>query len=100
MPAGSKISSPWRIADSARLRWRFWDGEGAVYDDLSGDTHYLPPLAAIVFERLLAGPADEAALAAAIRDALGLAPDEDPTSALAETLDRLYSTRMIEPTQP
>ncbi len=62
------MTGRWRVASPAALSWRSWAGEIVVYDDGSGDTHYLEPLAAEVFERLLDAPADLDELAAAVVD--------------------------------
>ncbi len=66
----------WRVASPAALSWRSWAGEIVVYDDGSGDTHYLEPLAAEVFERLLEAPADVDELADRVTSSLAIDRDD------------------------
>ena len=70
------MTGRWRVASPAALSWRSWAGEIVVYDDGSGDTHYLEPLAAEVFERLLDAPADLDELAARVAQSLAVDRDE------------------------
>jgi PqqD family protein of HPr-rel-A system len=52
----------WRIVPLDRLAWRTWEHETVIYNDLSGDTHLLEPLATFVFEILSDAPASMAQL--------------------------------------
>ncbi len=46
----------WRPVAPYALGWREWDGEIVVYNDSTGDTHHLTPLAGKVFLALLRNP--------------------------------------------
>lgn len=52
------------------LERREWDGEAVLFNDLTGATHLLSSTALWVLERLQAAPADGAALAQALQQAL------------------------------
>jgi PqqD family protein of HPr-rel-A system len=70
-------SSPiWRLAPGQRLQYRCWDGECAIYNDLSGDTHVLGEFAIALLEELQAATQPAAHLAARFDLNLGL--DTDP----------------------
>ena len=47
----------YRLSSSDALCWRHFDDETVVYDERSGDTHGLDPLASQIFEYLLDHPA-------------------------------------------
>jgi PqqD family protein of HPr-rel-A system len=46
----------YRLSGLDALCWRHFDDETVVFDDRSGDTHGLDPLAAQIFEYLLERP--------------------------------------------
>lgn len=52
------------------LERREWDGEAVLFNDLTGATHLLSSTALWVLERLQEAPADGAALAQALQEAL------------------------------
>ncbi len=45
-------ATKWRVYAPSALHWHEWDGEHLVYNDLSGDTHYLGKAAACLLRRL------------------------------------------------
>lgn len=73
----------WRLAAGQALAHRGWDGEYALYNDLSGDTHLLDEAAVRVLLALQQAPAAESALARAA----GI--DADTLSALLADLEAL-----------
>ncbi len=88
----------WRVIPGQSLRYRQWDGddEAVLYNDLSGATHLLGPAALCLLDTLRTAPADEAALAAALRS--GFEVDEAALAGeLAFLLDSLVRLDLIEP---
>ena len=80
-----------------RFRTRAWDGEMVVYDESSGDTHSLDPLATalliILQENGAATVADLSGVAAA-----QLEEDEklEPEAVVTEALEVLQTLRLVE----
>ena len=85
----------WRVASPAALSWRSWAGEIVVYDDGSGDTHYLEPLAAEVFERLLDAPADLDELAARVAQSLAVDRDDELAQAIGAVVDKFRACGLV-----
>jgi PqqD family protein of HPr-rel-A system len=86
----------WRVIPGQSLRHRRWDEDAVLYNDLSGATHLVGPAAVCVLDALRSGPADDAALAAALLeefeiDAAMLASELD------SLLDSLARLDLIEP---
>lgn len=92
------------------LRRREWDGEAVLFNDLSGATHLLSPVALWLLERLEAGPDDIHGLAAALDAELAAEAAGDGAAAtdaaadpaadrdrLAELLGDLHALDLIEP---
>jgi PqqD family protein of HPr-rel-A system len=97
----------WQVISGQCLRYRCWDDEAVLYNDLSGATHLLGLAALCLLDVLRTGPADEAALAAALAaefdvdglDADGLdagASATDLRSEVAGLLDDLARLDLIE----
>lgn len=86
----------WRLIEGQSLRYRCWDGEAVLFNDLSGATHLLGPAAIRVLEALRSSPLSATALAARLLDEF----DIDGTSLDAELdtlLDQLSQLSLIEP---
>lgn len=62
------------------LERREWDGEAVLFNDLTGATHLLSSTALWVLERLQTAPADGAALAQALQEALQAAAEPESDS--------------------
>lgn len=65
----------WRITPGQTLRFRQFDDEFVLYNDLSGDTHLLGDSAMHILSVLQRGPASRAALAASLGAALDCLSD-------------------------
>lgn len=65
----------WRITPGQALRFRQFDDEIVLFNDLSGDTHLLGDAAMHLLSVLQHGPATRAALLASLSEALGCAAD-------------------------
>jgi PqqD family protein of HPr-rel-A system len=71
------------------LHWRAWDGDFAVYDDRSGDTHCLTGMPAELFERLATEAATPQELVAAVARDHDMAVDDALAQAVADSLGEL-----------
>ena len=102
IPSGSRDSSEanWRLAEGCRLHWKVWDDEFAIFDEGSGDTHLLDPLAAEVLKVLEESPGEISGLARRIVARLDLAPDSDLTERVRELVERFVALGLVEPARP
>lgn len=53
------VRMTWRLKSEGGLHFQSWDEEVVVYNDLSGDTHLLGPVAAQILVELNTAPADK-----------------------------------------
>ncbi|MDM5176063.1 HPr-rel-A system PqqD family peptide chaperone [Massilia sp. DJPM01] len=81
----------WHVLPGQSLRYRSWDQEAVLFNDLSGDTHLLDADALAVLLAVRAG----AHSVAALRLALGAADEEDADGALQALLDQLAGIALI-----
>lgn len=86
----------WRVIPGQSLRYRQWEDEAVLYNDLSGATHLLGPAALCLLEALRAAPGNAGALIAALRDAFEVDEETLPNE-LAVLLDDLVRLDLIEP---
>jgi len=89
----------WRVVREPPLLWRAWEGEIVLYNDASGDTHHLDPLAAEIFEILLERPAGVEELAELAAQALGVEITTDMRDTVAGIVTRFQGHGLIEPVQ-
>ena len=89
----------WRLVREPPLLWRAWEGEIVVYNDASGDTYHLDPLAAEIFETLLATPANCDELTDRIAQALGVEKTTDLSDTVASVVIRFHGNGLIEPAE-
>ena len=69
------------------LARREWDGEGVLFNDLTGATHLLSSTALWLLDRLQAAPAGAATLAAALSAALLAQSEADAAAGAVDTDD-------------
>lgn len=86
----------WRLIKGQSLRYRCWDSEALLYNDLSGATHLLGPAALCVLEALRSGPVSEADLASRLLDEFDIG-DEPLGAELDALLGELSQLSLIEP---
>lgn len=83
----------WRLTPGQAVRFRQFDDQFVIYNDLSGDTHLLGDGAAHVLSVLQQGPATSAALLDSLAGAVGVVRDEafdDEGSAILTQLGSLF----------
>jgi PqqD family protein of HPr-rel-A system len=91
------LPSAWRLADPARTRVRALDGEAAVFNPVTWQTHLLNDAGALVLDALRAAPRTEDEIVALLADAAG--PDEPETvvrDAVRRLLAELESSGLAE----
>lgn len=86
----------WCLTPGQSLRYRQWQGESVLYNDLSGDTHLLADGALHLLLVLQAGPARGSALAASVRAEFDADDGEVDDAMVAELLDELQKLVLIE----
>ena len=79
----------WRLVPADSLCWREWAGELVVFNDLSGNTHLLNPLAGLVLMRL----AESRAMfsAAELTESIGQSEAMGPDIALIEAVEAVLT---------
>lgn len=85
----------WRLIEGQSLRYRCWDNEAVLYNDLSGATHLLGPAALCVLEALRSGPLSVTALAPRLLDEFDI-HEESLDAELDSLLDQLSQLSLIE----
>lgn len=80
---------------------RVWGDEAVAFDVASGDTHYLPPLALVLFETCRAGPGlDPPAIAARAAAAFGVEPAAEFLATVHEGLAGLHRIGLLATPPP
>jgi PqqD family protein of HPr-rel-A system len=88
----------WRVVALDQLAWRSWEHETVIYNDLSGDTHLLEPLATFVFEVLSEAPASMAQLEMRAAEAVLFDVANDVIARrVQDVFSRLQRLSLIEP---
>jgi PqqD family protein of HPr-rel-A system len=86
----------WELAEGSQLHWKSWDDEFVVFDEGSGDTHLLDPLAAEVLKALEEAPGDVPALIARV-GRLGIERDPEIERHVRATIQRFLEAGLAEP---
>jgi PqqD family protein of HPr-rel-A system len=66
----------WVAVQDPALRSRTWDGETVVYDDRSGDTHYLDLVTAEAWRSVCSGAREDDEIVGTLADYLGVEADD------------------------
>ncbi len=90
----------WQLAEGCRLHWKAWDQEFVVFDEGSGDTHLLDPLAAEVLKALEESPGEVPGLARRVVARLDLARDTDLHERVRELVERFVVAGLVERARP
>lgn len=88
----------WRAIGRDQLCLRCWDDDCIVYNDATGHTHLVSPIAATMLRILLAAPHPLAAaeLASRLAAHFGTTGDDELTTLVEETLADLEHSNVIE----
>jgi PqqD family protein of HPr-rel-A system len=95
----SEHAATWRVPLGQALRYREWQGEFVLYNDLNGDTHLLGETAIQLLLTLQAAPSTEDDLAAGLRAGPECQRDEVDGDAVAALLNELQALALIEPVE-
>lgn len=79
------------------LLWRAWDGELALYNDITGHTHAFNALGLEVFEALRTRPADCADVSRRIAQGMDLSCDAELSAQVELMIRQFQSLLLIEP---
>ena len=79
------------------MHWKGWDDEFVVFDEGSGDTHLLDPLAAELLKVLEDSPGQLSALTGRITARLDLATDPQLAGRMRELMERFVAAGLVEP---
>jgi PqqD family protein of HPr-rel-A system len=85
----------WCVIPGQLLRYRRWDDDAVLYNDLSGATHLIGPAALCLLDTLRSGPASDAALFAALLEEFEI-DASSLSNELASLLDSLARLDLIE----
>jgi len=89
----------WRLVPGQTLLRHDLDGEYAIYNNLTGDTHVLPDDAVQLLLALRAAPAQPEALLALLAPlAADAEPEPDPAQAILLMLEELAALDLVEQT--
>ena len=86
----------WRVVPGRVLAWREWDDGCAIFNRLTGETHFLDLTSAYLLRLLEAERRTVPALAAQMAQDLGRALDEVLTRQVARTLSNFQSMGVVE----
>lgn len=92
------MDARWRAASQDRVAWRVWEGEAVVFDERSGSTHHLGPIASRVFRCLLDAPAGRSV--AELEATLAASPAPAGAAAIEATLADLARLGLVTPPSP
>ena len=90
-------SEHWRISGSGKLSLREWDGEYAVYNPLSGNTHILDVVSGNILIAIVEGDKSTRLLRTRVAGFLEVPNDERMAKHVAEVLAALDERGLIEP---
>jgi PqqD family protein of HPr-rel-A system len=96
VPEDSPEGAAWRLNPAAQLHWRELDGEWVVFDQASGATHHLMPLAACALMCIEEAALSTDALARQVSEAVER-PVAEVTQALQPLLALLAEAGLIDP---
>jgi PqqD family protein of HPr-rel-A system len=86
----------WKVPSKFQLHWRSWDDEFVVYNNGSGDTHLLDPLAAQALQGLVREQASLSELTVKVANSLEIEPDSELSAYLERLLSDFYKLGLIE----
>lgn len=89
------MDSNWALCLRHGLMHRTWGDETVVYDPLSGNTHFLDPVAAAVLAHLGTSDASTAVITDSLLTEFGAENEEDVLAAVSAALARLRDIGLV-----
>ena len=98
MPKSSGIpaNTRWRALPQAVLYWKVLEDQYVVYNDGSGHTHVLDPIAALLIQQLTDECCETAELVRRLGALLNVDPTEELDAKLEQTLWQLDELGLVE----
>lgn len=87
----------WRLNPVCRLHWRHWDEDHILFNEASGQTHYLNELGTCILELVEEEPLTTLELGENLRAIYGLEMDEGLRAGLLKLVAELDGLGLIEP---
>ncbi len=88
--------SSWRVVEGQTLKWRCWSGDYAVFNPLSGQTHFLDIVTGKIVVLLISGSHSIVEMRASISKFLDLPNDDKLAATIADILMRLEDVGLVE----
>jgi PqqD family protein of HPr-rel-A system len=98
-PFQSGATTVWRLCSTEPLSWRVWDGDYALFDPATGQTHLLDVLAAETLKALSA-PSSPQELVDRLSRAMDIAANRDLVELVDSLIVRFEAMGLIEPSAP
>lgn len=92
-----KVPDAWRVPSDEPPPLRYWDGEYAVYNPLTGDTHVLDIATGEILRLIMEGSSTPRELCGHIARFLDVPDDETTAEHVARILLTLDELGLIEP---
>ena len=90
----------WGVVRDPPCLWREWADGAVVYNEATGDTHRLNPLAAEMFHSLLAEPATLPQLTERVAHSIGIEIDEELARRVKAVVRQLRSFGLLYSCEP
>jgi PqqD family protein of HPr-rel-A system len=87
----------WQLAEGSRLHWVSWDREYVVFNEGSGDTHFLDSFSAEILKVLEQFPGPEPALIERVADCLDLYPDAGLERRIRDAIQKFREAGLVDP---
>lgn len=86
----------WSVVSGATLRWKMWDEDCVVFNNASGQTHLLDPLAALLVRQIEEGYCPSEQIFGRIATLLDINVTPEVRATLSQMLRQLEELGLIE----